>query len=144
MDDWLKVGGLLESYIKGVMSDSPVQQLTTLSDIEQIALRGHLICVAYAGETVESDRIDTVTVTQRWLTIVSVQSASRALDARVPLSKAGPLLAKLVLAVQGQQFEGFKPLTLVTPPPPRQASAFQHFPLAWETSFICVGNGALL
>ncbi len=145
MDDYLALGGLLEGYVANGMAGSPVKQLTAMGEIENIALRGHLICIAFAGESVAiSHSPDTAVIVQRWLTIVSVQTTGKALDATVPLAKAGPLLWRLGKLVQGQQFPGYKPLVRVTPPPPRLLDNFAHFPLAWETSFIFVGDGQIM
>lgn len=136
MDDHLALGGLLEDYLRESLTGSPVQQLTALGDIDKIAARGHLICIAYAGDAVDptEQRWDAI-ITQRWLTIVTVQTAGKANDPSLPLLKAGPLLWRLGKLVQGKRFPGYKALKRITPPAPRFQAGFAHFPLAWETSF---------
>lgn len=143
MADHLALGALIVDYLKLHLPDSPVQQLTDLGAIDQVAVRGHLICIAYAGETVESTAAlgRTVVITQRWLVIVSVQTAGRALDGAAPAAKAGPLLDRAGKLLQGQQFEGYKPLQRTTPPAPRQAGGFAHFPLAFVAEIAVTGEG---
>lgn len=140
MDDYLALGTLLEEYIRAEMPGSPVQQLTELSAIEAVTLRGHLICVAYAGELVVESKGRAASIRQRWLTVVSVQSAGKAQGGQVARAKAGPILMALGEKLQGRMFEGFKALNRLTPPPPRHAAGFAHFPLAWEAELTIVGE----
>ena len=145
MDDFLFLGVLLEDRIKEKIPDTPVRQLADLSDIGQLALRGAMVCVAYAGEEIAP--IDAAypceaRVTQRWLTIVSVQTAARVADGGRPRSKAGPLRSQVADALQGQVLRGdCQPLRRTTPPGPVMEDGFAHFPLCWETTFTVTGHG---
>ena len=141
MDDYLELGSLLEAHLKAGMPDSPVQQLTNLGEIDKIAVRGHLICIAFASEGQNSSASPyDATITQRWLTVVSVQTAGRALESTLANTLAGPLLARLGKLVQGQRFPGFTPLQRIPPPAPRYLAGFAHFALAWETSITLVSE----
>lgn len=138
MDDYLSLGSAMEAYITGFLPDVPVRQLSDWTELKKVEFRGRLICIAYAGEVVgrSQGRNQAADVTHLWLTIVSVQSAGKALGA-ADRQKAGPVLAALS-ELQGAEFEGFYPLSRITPPKPRYDEGFSHYPLAWEARQIII------
>lgn len=145
LDDYLGLGALLQDYLQASLPDIPVMQLADLGEIGRVPMRALLVCICPAGESViAGGSPDTVTIVQRWLTVLSVQVAARVADGGLARAKAGPLLMQLTRLVQGQQFPGYKPLCRTATPPPVMEDGFAHFPLAWETSFTIVGDGNLL
>jgi hypothetical protein len=141
-EDYLALGSLLEDYIKERLPDSPVKILTELGDIEEVTVRGHLICVAYGGEIVPpTNHPRTATaIRQLWLTIVSIQTAEKALEAGKRMAKAGPLLAQVHKALLGKEFPGYQPLERITPPAPRLSAGFAHYTLGWAAQFTIQGD----
>lgn len=131
MADYLELGSQLEDFCKSLLPDVPVRQLSDWQEIQKLEFRGRLICIAYAGENVgqSQGRSQVADVTHVWLTIVSVQTAGKALSATDRV-KAGPILSELS-GLQGAEFDGFYPLTRITPPKPRYEEGFAHYTLAW-------------
>ena len=142
MTDQLALGALIASFLTLRMPGSPVKTLEDLSVLAQVEAPGHLIVVAYAGETAQvgNDPMEAL-ITQRWLTVVTVHASGRVLKGDATLAKAGPLLWQISLALQGKQFTGYQPLKRVTPPGPRLVDPYSHFPLAWEAKFLVRGIG---
>jgi hypothetical protein len=142
MDDYLALGSLLEEAIQDQMPDSPVKILTELADIEEVSVRGHLICIAYAGEIVPPTNHPwtAAAIRQLWLTIVSVQTAEKSLEAAKRMGQAGPLLAQVHRALLGKEFPGYQPLERVTPPAPRLSTGFAHYTLGWAAQFTIQGD----
>ena len=137
MEDYFALEPLLIAYLKTLCTEAEVIPLTDSTDLDQVAPRRVSVFTMFAGEVIDfrngaSQLSPTVqVVTQRWLTVVSVQSAARVLDGLQLRQKAGPTLAKLS-GLQGVKLKGFGPLRRVTPPGPRYKDNFAHFPLLWE------------
>lgn len=111
-------------------------ELAQVDEATQIVPAAHVI---YDGERFEDEAGKGAArkVTQTWLVVVAVESASDPVTGAGARASAGVLMQKAINALAGHKLgEGFRECRRADAPRASYSGPFAYFPLAFEVSFI--------
>lgn len=144
--DYLALGPLIAQRLRDqVGALQMVVELQAADDLES-ELRGRRAAafVVYDGDRLgdSAGRGQAQTIWQRWLVVLAVRNARGADSGDGVRDAAGPLITRLLAALQGWQPDGtgHRPLARVAAPAPGYSPAFAFYPLAFESQITTLGD----